>query len=95
MSSKQVAQKESGGVADTASSAMKTTSETVSSTAANLSGAFNFSGGVNAGAHSYKKTTTQSSGSDQQLSRQEADRQYEEKMEDEYAKRGSDNPCFD
>jgi hypothetical protein len=97
MSSQELSKKQSSEVSDTnaVSSAMKTTTETVSSAAANLTGAFSFSGGLNAGAHSHKKTTTTTSSGGQQLSKQEADAQYEERMEEEYAKRGSDNPCFD
>lgn len=87
MSSKEVAQKQSQEVDKSDSSAWQTTKETVSSTAANLGGAFNFSGGVSANAGSYNKTTTTSSGGGQKLSKQEADQQYEERMEDEYAKR--------
>ena len=95
MSSKEVAQKESGTVANTASSAMKTTTETVSSAGASLSSAFSFSGGLNAGAYSSSKKTTETSSGGQQLSKQEADQLYEERIEEEYAKRGQDNPCFD
>jgi len=91
MSSQQQVSKQdtSSSVGNTASSALKQTSETVSSVAANLGGAFSFSGGAHAGASSYKKTTTTSSGqeSEQQLSKAQADQLYEERMEDEYAKR--------
>ena len=89
-SQQQVAQQDtSSSVANTASSAVKQTTETVSSIGANLGGAFSFSGAGHAGASSYKKTTTTSSGeeSGQQLSKAQADQLYEERMEDEYAKR--------
>jgi hypothetical protein len=85
MSSQEIQQKQSGGVAQTASDAIKTTQETVTSAAAGLSGAF--SGSLSAGAHtSSKKTTTTSSGG-QTISKQEADQLYQERIEDEYAKR--------
>ena len=87
MSSKEVAQKQSSEVDKSQSSAWQTTQETVSSAAANLGGAFNFSGGVSANAGSYKKKTTTTSGGGQSLSKQEADAQYEERMEDEYETR--------
>lgn len=85
MSSKEVAQKESGTVGQAASDTFKTVTETASSASASLAGAF--SGSLSAGAHaSNKKTTTTTSGG-QQLSKAEADRRYEERIEDEYAKR--------
>lgn len=87
MSSKEVAQKQSQDVDKSQSSAWETTKETVSSTAANLGGAFNFSGGVSANAGSYKKQTTTITGKGEQLSKEQADAQYLERMEDEYAKR--------
>lgn len=67
---------------------MKQTTETVSSVGASLGGAFSFSGAGHAGASSYKKTTTSSGEeSGQQLSKAQTDQLYEERMEDEYAKR--------
>lgn len=86
-SSQQVSEKGSQETDYSQSSAYQTTKETVSSVAANLSGAFNISGGASANAGSYHKTTTTTNGSDKQLSKEEADRLYEERMEDEYAKR--------
>ncbi|RMZ78485.1 hypothetical protein DV737_g3875, partial [Chaetothyriales sp. CBS 132003] len=77
MSSKDGAQNQAGSLANTASSAFKTTTGTVSSAAANLSGA---------GADAFSKTTDlQADG--QQLSKEEADKLYEERIEEEYAKR--------
>lgn len=87
MSSQQVSQKQSQEADKSQSSAYQSTKETVSSVAANLSGAFNISGGASANAGSYNKTTTTTSGGDQKLSKEEADRLYEERIEDEYAKR--------
>lgn len=87
MSSQQVTQKQAQEVDKSQSSAFQTTKETVSSVAANLSGAFNVSGGASANAGSYSKTTTTTNGGEQKLSKEEADRLYEERMEDEYAKR--------
>ena len=87
MSSKEVSQKQSSEVDKSQSSAYQTTKETVSSVAANLSGAFNVSGGMSANAGSYSKKTTTTSNGGQELSKEEADRLYEERMEDEYAKR--------
>jgi len=87
MTSQEVSQKQSQQVDNSQSSAWQTTKETVSSATANIGGAFNFSGGLNANAGSYKKKTTTVDGSGQELSKEEADRQYEERMEDEYAKR--------
>lgn len=87
MTSKEVAQKQSQEVDKSQSSAWQTTKETVSSATANISGAFNFSGGLSANAGAYNKKTTTTSGAGQQLSKEEADRLYEERMEDEYAKR--------
>jgi len=85
MSSKEVAQKESGTVGQAANDTMKTVTETASSAGASLAGAF--SGSLSAGTHaSSKKTTTTTSGG-QRLNKVEADRQYEERIEDEYAKR--------
>jgi hypothetical protein len=68
---------------------MKQTTETVSSIGASLGGAFSFAGAGHAGASSYKKTTSTTSGeeSGQQLSKAQTDLLYEERMEDEYAKR--------
>lgn len=68
---------------------MKQTTETVSSVGASLGGAFSFSGAGHAGASSYKRTATTSSGeeSGQQLGKAQTDQLYEERMEDEYAKR--------
>ena len=87
MSSQQVTKQESsGGVTNTASDAIKTTQETVSSAAANLSGAFSGSFGASAGAHSSKKTTTTTSGS-QQMSKDEAAKLYEENIDTEMQKR--------
>lgn len=87
MSSQQVTQKQSQEADKSQSSAYQTTKETVSSVAANLNGAFNISGGASANAGSYSKTTTATNGGEQKLSKEEADRLYEERMEDEYAKR--------
>lgn len=87
MSSQQVSQKQSHDADKSQSSAYQTTKETVSSVAANLSGAFNISGGASANAGSYKSTTTTMNGNDKKLSKEEADHLYEERMEDEYAKR--------
>lgn len=87
MSSRQVSQKESQDTGKSQSSAYQTTKETVSSVAANLSGAFNVSGGASANAGSHHSTTTTIKGNEKQLSKEEADRLYEERMEDEYAKR--------
>ena len=85
MSSKEVAQKQSGEVGQAASDSFKTVTETVSSAGASLAGAF--SGSLSAGANaSSRKTTTTTSGG-QQLSKLEADQQYQERIEDEYAKR--------
>jgi hypothetical protein len=82
-------QDSSSAVANTASSAVRKTTESVYSVGANVGGAFSFAGGAHAGASSYKRTTTTSSGdqSEQQLSKAQADQLYEERMEDEYAKR--------
>ena len=85
MSSKEVSQKQSQDVDQ--SSAWTTTKETVSSAAANIGGAFNFSGGLSANAGAYKKKTTTTSGGGQEMSKAEAAERYEELMEDEYAKR--------
>ena len=87
MSSKEISQKQSQEVDKSQSSAWQSTKETVTSAAANVGGAFNFSGGLSASAGSHKKTTTTTSGGGQQLSKEQADRLYEERMEDEYAKR--------
>jgi len=87
MALQEVSQKQSQEADKSQSSAWQTTKETVSSATANVGGAFNFSGGVNANAGSYKKKTTTVSGGGQQLSKEQADQQYEERMEDEYAKR--------
>ncbi|KAJ9662610.1 hypothetical protein H2198_001282 [Neophaeococcomyces mojaviensis] len=87
MTSHQVAQKQSSETDQSQSSAIQTTKETVSSAAANLSGAFNFSGGLSANAGAHNKKTTTTSGGGQQLSKAQADQLYEERMEDEYAKR--------
>lgn len=83
--SKEVAQKQSGGIGQATSDTFKTVTETASSAGASLAGAF--SGSLSAGAHSSSKKTTTTSGSGQQLSKVEADQQYHERIEDEYAKR--------
>lgn len=85
MSSQEVTQKQSGGLASTASDAVKTTQETVSSAAAGISGAF--SGSLSAGAHSSTKKTTTTSSGGTTVSKQEADQLYQERIEEEYAKR--------
>ncbi len=85
--SQEVDQKQSQEVDTSQSSAWQTTKESVSSATATLSGAFNFSGGLNASAGAHNKKTTTINGGGQQLSREDAGRQYEERMEDEYAKR--------
>jgi hypothetical protein len=93
MSSKEVAQKQSGevaqkqssGVGQAASDTVKTVTETASSAGASLTGAF--SGSLSAGAHSSNKKTTTTSSSGSQISKKEADQLYEERIEDEYAKR--------
>jgi len=87
MTSQEVSQKQSRQVDNSQSSAWQTTKETVSSATAGVGGAFNLSGGLSANAGSYKKKTTTTNGGGQQLSKEDADRQYEERMEDEYAKR--------
>jgi len=87
MASQEVSQKQSQEVDKSQSSAWQTTKESVSSATANLGGAFNFSGGVSANAGSYSKKTTTTTGGGQQQSKEAADKQYEERMEDEYAKR--------
>lgn len=87
MASKEVSKKESGEVDQSSSSAYQKTTEAVSSAAASLGGAFNFSGGVSANAGSYNKKTTTTTVGGEQLSKSEADKLYEERIEDEYAKR--------
>ncbi|KAK5945398.1 hypothetical protein PMZ80_002603 [Knufia obscura] len=87
MASQEVSQKQSQEVDNSQSGAWQTTKETISSASANIGGAFNFSGGISAGANSHNKKTTTVNGGGQQLSKQEASQQYEERMEDEYAKR--------
>jgi len=87
MPSSEVTQKQSGEVDQSQSSALQTTKETISSTAANIGGAFNFSGGMSANAGTYNKKTTTTTGGSQHSSRAQADQEYEERMEDEYAKR--------
>jgi hypothetical protein len=85
MSSKEVAQKESSSVGQAASDSFKTVTETASSAGASLAGAF--SGSLSAGTSASSKKTTTTTSSGQQLSKAEADRLYEERIEDEYAKR--------
>lgn len=87
MTNQELSQKQVQDVEDSESSVYKSTKETITSAAANLSGALNFSGGLSANAGAYKKTTTSSSGGNRQLSKEEADQLYEERIEDEYAKR--------
>lgn len=85
MSSQEVAKKESGGLVSGTSNVLKSTTESVASAAASLSGAF--AGSLHAGANaSSRKVTTHTYGGEQ-MSKSEADRQYEERIEDEYAKR--------
>jgi len=86
-SNQQVSNKQSSSsdASSAVSDAYKTTTESVSSVGAGLAGAF--SGSLNAGGQaSSKKTTTTTSGSNQ-MSQAQADQQYEENIEDEYAKR--------
>lgn len=85
MSSKEVAQKESGGVGQAASDSFKSVTETASSAGASLAGAF--SGSLSGGAHASNKKTTTTTSSGQQLSKTEADQLYQERIEEEYAKR--------
>lgn len=87
MTSQEVAQKHSQDVNKSQSSVWHTTKETVSSATASLSGAFSFSGGLSAHVGAYNKKTATSSRGSQKLSKQEAEQQYEENIEDEYAKR--------
>ena len=84
-SNQQVSTKQSSDASSTASDAYKSTSETVSSVGANLAGAF--SGSLSAGGQaSSKKTTTTTTGASQ-MSKAQADQQYIDNIEDEYAKR--------
>lgn len=83
--SQEVTQKQSSGLTSTASDALKTTQETVTSAGASVAGAF--SGSLSAGAHSSSKKTTTTSSGGQTTSTQEADQLYQERIEDEYAKR--------
>lgn len=85
MSSQKATQQTSDNMANTASSAYKSTVETVTSAAAGLTGAF--SGSLNAGAHASSKQSRTETGDLHKLSKAEADKLYEERMEDEYAKR--------
>ena len=85
MASKEVAQKESGGIGQAASDTFRTVTETASSAGASLAGAF--SGSLSAGAHASSKKTTTTTTSGQQMSKAQADKLYEERIEDEYAKR--------
>lgn len=85
MSSKEVAQKQSGGVGQATSDTLKTVTETASSAGASLAGAF--SGSLSAGAHTSNKKSTTTTSEGTQLSKAQADQQYEERIEEEYAKR--------
>jgi hypothetical protein len=85
MSSKEVAHKESAGVGQAASDTFKTVTESASSVGASLAGAF--SGSLSAGTHASSKKTTTTTSSGQQISKAEADKLYQERIEDEYAKR--------
>ena len=73
---------QSSDITSSLSSAGQKTTETVSSAGANIGA--QFSGAFSAGGQSHTKTTTTESGG---ISKSQADRQYEERIEDEYAKR--------
>lgn len=85
MSSQKSTQQNSNNAANTASSAYKSTVETVTAAAAGLTGAF--SGSLNAGAHASSKQSRTETGELHKLSKAEADKLYEERMEEEYPKR--------
>lgn len=75
MASSEAIQKESREAGQTQSSALQSTKETVSSVAANLTGALNFSGGVSANAGSYSKKTETITGRGERVSESEASQQ--------------------
>jgi hypothetical protein len=84
-SNQQLSTKQSSDVSSTASDTYKTTTETVSSIGASLAGAF--SGALSVGGHASSKRTTTTMSGGSQISQAQADQQYLERMEDEYAKR--------
>jgi len=84
MATDQVTTKQSSGLATSAYDVVTKTTETVTSAAAGISGAF--VGSLSAGGSASKKTITETS-SGSQMSKAEADKLYEERIEDEYAKR--------
>jgi len=83
MSSNQVVQKGESDIGSTTSEVFRKTTETVASATASIPKAID--GSLQAGAHASSKTSDTSG--DQPLSKAEADRLYEERIEDEYAKR--------
>lgn len=80
MTSSEVTQKQSSEAGESQSSALQSTKETVSSVAANLSGAFNFSGGVSANAGSYNKKTETVTGGGQKVNKIETDQQQQQQQ---------------
>lgn len=84
-SNQQLSTKQSSDVSSAASDIYKTTTETVSSVGVSLAGAFSGALSVGGQASSKRTTTTASGGS--QMSKAQADQLYEERIEDEYAKR--------
>ena len=78
----QTGSNKSSDVTSTVSNATQKTTETVSSVSAGLGG--QFSGAFNLGGSANSRSVTHESGG---LSKSEADKLYEERIEDEYAKR--------
>jgi uncharacterized protein YjdB len=84
MAAYQVTTNQSSSLTNPGYDVVTKTTETVTSTTAGLSGAF--AGSLSVGGSASSKTITETS-SGSQMSKAEADKLYEERIEDEYAKR--------
>ena len=85
MAHQELASKQSSNKSSSDSGLVSKTTESVSNAAASIGGAF--SGSVSAGTNASSKSTTTETHGGSQMTKEQADKLYEERMEDEYAKR--------